>query len=68
MIYCMCMQQKAPTALKNQIVLNKLPGKVYEIEANDKIPDSCRYPFSIIKSFDPQAGLRSMTARRFRKR
>ena len=27
-----------------RVVLNHLPGELYTIEANDKIPDNCTYP------------------------
>ena len=47
--------KKAPAAFKHQIVLSSLPGEVYSVEANDKIPDGCRYPFSIIQAFNIKA-------------
>ena len=28
---------------RNEVVLNKLPGKHYTVETNDKIPDNCKY-------------------------
>ena len=33
--------ENEPTMLKNQIVLNDLPGEVCSIEAIDKIPVGC---------------------------
>ena len=44
----------APTLLRNQIALNNLPGEVYSIEDNDKSPDDCSYPFSVIQSAQSQ--------------
>ena len=38
------------TVLRNQNVLNNLPGEVYSTENNDKIPDDCRYLFFVIQS------------------
>ena len=42
--------ENAPTVLKSQTYLINLPGDVYSVEANGKIPDDCRYPFSVIQS------------------
>lgn len=36
--------------MKNQTVLNNSPGEVYSTEANDKIPDGCRYPSFVIQA------------------
>ena len=44
----------ASTLLRNQIALNNLPGEVYSIEDNDKSPDDCSYPFSVIQSAQSQ--------------
>ena len=40
--------ESAPTVLRNQTVLNNLPDEVYSVEANEKTPDDCRYPLSVI--------------------
>ena len=32
-----------PARKRNEAVLNELPGKLYTIEANVKIPDNCKY-------------------------
>ena len=40
----------APMLLRNQTVLNNLPGEVYSIEANDKILNDPRCPFSMIQA------------------
>lgn len=29
---------------RKEAVLNNLPGKLYSIEANDKIPHNCKHP------------------------
>ena len=42
--------KNAPTILKYQIVLNNLPGGIYSTEANNKIPDDCGYPSSVIQA------------------
>ena len=34
---------------KNETVLNELRGELYTKEANDKIPDNCKYPLALIK-------------------
>ena len=46
--------EDAPTVLRNKTVLNNLPSDVYSVEANEKIPDDCRYPFSIIQAAQNQ--------------
>ena len=43
-----------PTVLRNRTVINNLPGEVYSIEANDEIPNDCRYPFSMIQAAQNQ--------------
>ena len=35
---------------RNDAVLNDLPGELYTIEADDKIPDNCKYPLATIKA------------------
>ena len=36
------------TAMKiNEAVLNNLPGELYIIKSNDKIPDNCKYPLPL---------------------
>ena len=46
--------ENAPIVLRNQTFLNNLPGDRYSIEANDKIPNGFRYPFSIIQATQNQ--------------
>ena len=46
--------ENAPVVLINQTVPNKLPGKVYSIEANDKILDELRCPFFMIQAAQNQ--------------
>ena len=46
--------ENEPTMLKNQTVLNDLPGEVYSIEAADKIPDGCSYPLYMIQAAQNQ--------------
>ena len=35
---------------KNKVVLNNLPGELYTIQANDKVPDDCKYALALIKA------------------
>ena len=39
-----------PIVLRNQNVLDNLPGEVYLIESSSKTIDDCRYLFSVIQS------------------
>ena len=43
-----------PAMKRNEAVLNELPDELYIIEANDKIPDNCKYPLLRIKSKQTQ--------------
>ena len=40
--------ENEPAIGRNEAVLNNLPGKVYTIEADDKIPDNYKYSFATI--------------------
>ena len=35
---------------RDDVVLNELPGEPYTIEANDKIPDNCKYSLALIQA------------------
>ena len=35
---------------RNETVLKNFPGKLYTIEANDKISDTCKYPLALNKA------------------
>ena len=39
-----------PAMKRNEAVLNDLPGELYTIKANDKIPNYCRYPLALIQA------------------
>ena len=39
---------------KDNAALNDLPGKLYTIEADDKIPDNCKYPLGTIQAAQNQ--------------
>ena len=39
--------ENEPATKINEAVLNELCGELYTIEANDKIPDDCKYPLSL---------------------
>ena len=36
-------EENLPAMKRNEAVLNDLPGQLDTIEANDKIPDNCKY-------------------------
>ena len=38
----------------NEAALNDLPGELYTIEANDKVPDICKYPLALIQAAQNQ--------------
>ena len=42
--------ENEPAMKKNEAVLNELPGELYTIEANDKIPNNCKYPLTLIQA------------------
>ena len=35
---------------RDKAVLNDLPGQLYTTEANDKIPDNCKYQLALIQA------------------
>ena len=35
---------------RNEAVLRDLPDELYTIEADDKIPDNCKYPLALIQA------------------
>ena len=35
---------------RNEAVLDNLPGDLYTIEADDKIPDNCKYPLALVET------------------
>ena len=39
---------------RSEAVLNELPGELYRIEANDKIPDNCRYSLTLTQAAQNQ--------------
>ena len=39
---------------RNEAVLNELPGEIYTIEANDKIPYNYKYPLALIQAAQNQ--------------
>ena len=40
--------ENEPVSGRNEVVLNNLPGQLYIIRADDKIPDNCKYPLAMI--------------------
>ena len=46
--------ENEPAMKKNNVVLNDLPGELYTIEADDKIPDNCKYPLATIQAAQNQ--------------
>ena len=41
--------ENGPAIKRNEAVGNDLPGQLYTIEANGKIPDNCKYPLALIQ-------------------
>ena len=39
---------------KGEALLNDLPGELYTIKADDKVPDNCKYPLAIIEAAQNQ--------------
>ena len=46
--------ESEPAMKRNEAILNELPGELYTIVANDKIPDNCKYPLALIKAAQNQ--------------
>ena len=42
--------ENEPAMKKNEAVLNELPGELYTIEANDKIPDNCKHTLALTQA------------------
>ena len=42
--------ENEPAMKINEAVLNNLPGKLYIIKSNDKIPDNCKYPLPLTQA------------------
>ena len=40
--------ENEPVIGRNEVVFNNLPGQLYTIGADDKIPDNCKYPLAMI--------------------
>ena len=43
-----------PAMKRDKAVLNDLPGQLYTTEANDKIPDNCKYQLTVIQAAQNQ--------------
>ena len=39
---------------RNEALLNDLPGELYTVEADDKVPDNCKYPLAMIEASQNQ--------------
>ena len=46
--------ENEPVKKRNDAVLKDLSGELYTIEADDKIPDNCRYPLATIQAAQNQ--------------
>ena len=46
--------ENEPGMKRNEAALNEFPGELYTIEANDTIPDNCKYPLPLIKAAQNQ--------------
>ena len=42
--------ENEPAMKKNEAALNNLPGEIYTIKANNKIPDNCKQPPALIQA------------------
>ena len=42
--------ENEPAMKRDDAALNDLPGKLYTIEADDKVPDNCKYPLATIEA------------------
>ena len=42
--------ENEPGMKRNEAALNEFSGELYTIEANDTIPDNCKYPLPLIKA------------------
>ena len=42
--------ENEPAMKRDDAALNDLPGKLYTIEADDKVPDNCEYPLATIEA------------------
>ena len=46
--------ENEPAMARNKAILNELPGELCTIEANDKIPDNCKYPLALLQAAQSQ--------------
>ena len=46
--------ENEPAMERNEAVLNDLPGELYTVEADDKVPDNCKYPLAMIEAAQNQ--------------
>ena len=46
--------ENEPAMKRNEAVPNKLPGELYTLEVNDKIPNNCKYPLALIQAAQNQ--------------
>ena len=46
--------ENGPAMKRNEVILNELPGELYTIEANDEIPDDCKYPLVLTQAAQNQ--------------
>ena len=46
--------ENEPAMERNEAVLNDLPGELYIVEADDKVPDNCKYPLAMIEAAQNQ--------------
>ena len=46
--------ENEPAMKRNDVALNDVPGELYTIEADDKIPDNCKYTLTTIHAIQDQ--------------
>ena len=46
--------ENEPAVERNEAVLNDLPGELYTVQADHKVPDNCKYPSPMIEAAQNQ--------------
>ena len=46
--------ENEPAVERNEAVLNDLPGELYTVQADHKVPDNCKYPSAMIEAVQNQ--------------
>ena len=46
--------ENEPAMERNEVALNDLPGELYTVDADNKVPDNCKYPLAMIETAQNQ--------------